>query len=253
MLCFFGELGFQFPQFPFIAHSRGWSRRGHGEQRGYVKAAATCMTGREPLVARCTALAERLLAYEAAPERGARRAQGALPRGPRVIGAVAPLGCPEGTDPDRPDARALRARGLRGGPAGSADRRLAGRPGARSAPGRARLRVVAGPGERGAGPARRGDQPFTARLRARASAAGVTRPRVTSSAPTNMASDRSASPTPARAASWSSAPHEAAGGAIPLREPGLEVDGPDLEPPLGAVGLGIEPPTSWPSWKIGSE
>ena len=24
MLMFFGELGFMFPQFPFIAHSRGW-------------------------------------------------------------------------------------------------------------------------------------------------------------------------------------------------------------------------------------
>src|SRR6185436_4526967 len=25
MLCFFGELGCSFPQFPFIAHSRGWT------------------------------------------------------------------------------------------------------------------------------------------------------------------------------------------------------------------------------------
>jgi hypothetical protein len=25
LLCFFGELGFHFPQFPFIAHSRGWT------------------------------------------------------------------------------------------------------------------------------------------------------------------------------------------------------------------------------------
>ena len=25
MLTFFGEIGCQFPQFPFIAHSRGWS------------------------------------------------------------------------------------------------------------------------------------------------------------------------------------------------------------------------------------
>ena len=25
MLCFFSELGFHFPQFPYIAHSRGWS------------------------------------------------------------------------------------------------------------------------------------------------------------------------------------------------------------------------------------
>ena len=33
MLGFFAELGFIFPQFPYIAHSRGWSQRGHGAQR----------------------------------------------------------------------------------------------------------------------------------------------------------------------------------------------------------------------------
>ena len=33
MMVFFGELGFVFPQFPFIAHSRGWYGRGHGTQR----------------------------------------------------------------------------------------------------------------------------------------------------------------------------------------------------------------------------
>ena len=97
------------------------------------------------------------------------------------------------------------------------------------------------PGRASAGTARRGDQPFTARLRAGASAAGVTRPRVTYSVPMKAASDRSASPTPARAASGSIAPHEAVGGAVPLREPGLEVDGFYLEPPLGAVRLWIEP------------
>jgi len=25
LLCFFSEIGFQFPPFPFIAHSRGWT------------------------------------------------------------------------------------------------------------------------------------------------------------------------------------------------------------------------------------
>ena len=33
MLGFFAELGFIFPQFPYVAHSRGWSQRGHGAQR----------------------------------------------------------------------------------------------------------------------------------------------------------------------------------------------------------------------------
>ena len=34
MMMFFGELGFTFPQFPFVAHSRGWDGGGHGKQHG---------------------------------------------------------------------------------------------------------------------------------------------------------------------------------------------------------------------------
>ena len=136
------------------------------------------------------------------------------------------------------------------------DRRIAGWPVARVRDllaGRARLRVVAGPGERGAGPPRRGDQPFTARLRAGASAAGVTRPRVTSSAPTKVARDRSASPTPVRAASGSIAPHEAAGGASPFANQGSKWTARTSSRLSARCALGSSRPTSWPSWKIGSE
>src|SRR5262249_41877013 len=31
MLCFFRELGFLFPQFPYVAHSRGWAAGGMGK------------------------------------------------------------------------------------------------------------------------------------------------------------------------------------------------------------------------------
>lgn len=37
MLMFFGELGCQFPQFPFIAHSRGWSAEDMERNVNYVR------------------------------------------------------------------------------------------------------------------------------------------------------------------------------------------------------------------------
>ena len=47
MLAFFTELGFVFPQFPFIAHSRGWSAEDMERNVEYVRQSAALRQGRE--------------------------------------------------------------------------------------------------------------------------------------------------------------------------------------------------------------
>jgi hypothetical protein len=77
MLMFFGELGFAFPQFPFIAHSRGWSAEDMENNVAEVRASAELRRGAHGLVDRCVELAERLVATDAAPAqiaRGGRKA-----------------------------------------------------------------------------------------------------------------------------------------------------------------------------------
>jgi nitrite reductase/ring-hydroxylating ferredoxin subunit/multimeric flavodoxin WrbA len=77
MLCFFGELGCHFPQFPFIAHSRGWSAEDMERNVRYVMDSRELRDGAAELVARAVNLAQRLLATDA-PEkltaRGGRKA-----------------------------------------------------------------------------------------------------------------------------------------------------------------------------------
>jgi hypothetical protein len=92
-----------------------------------------------------------------------------------------------------------------------------------------------------------------ARLSGAASAAGVTRPIVTRSAPTNEASERSASPIPASAASRSGAPHEAAGGASPRANQGSKCTWRTSRQRASRWVLGSRRPISWPSCRIGSE
>jgi hypothetical protein len=72
MLMFFGELGFSFPQFPFIAHSRGWSAEDMENNVAEVRASAELRQGAHGLVDRCLELAGRLVAVDAAPARIAR-------------------------------------------------------------------------------------------------------------------------------------------------------------------------------------
>jgi hypothetical protein len=77
MLMFFGELGFSFPQFPFIAHSRGWSAEDMENNVAEVRASAELRQGAHELVDRCVELAGRLVAVDAAPAqiaRGGRKA-----------------------------------------------------------------------------------------------------------------------------------------------------------------------------------
>jgi multimeric flavodoxin WrbA len=77
MLGFFAELGFIFPQFPFIAHSRGWSNEDMEANVDVVKHSAELAEGAGELMHRCLGLAAHLIAQDEAPssiERGGRKA-----------------------------------------------------------------------------------------------------------------------------------------------------------------------------------
>ena len=77
LLAFFGELGFRFPQFPFIAHSRGWSAEDMETNVREVAASEELREGAEALADRACAMAAELLKVEftvAAVARGGRKA-----------------------------------------------------------------------------------------------------------------------------------------------------------------------------------
>ena len=77
MLGFFAELGFIFPQFPFIAHSRGWSAEDMEKNVEIVKDSSALAEGADMLVKRCLDLAGKLVTRDEAPtsiERGGRKA-----------------------------------------------------------------------------------------------------------------------------------------------------------------------------------
>jgi nitrite reductase/ring-hydroxylating ferredoxin subunit/multimeric flavodoxin WrbA len=77
MLGFFAELGFIFPQFPFIAHSRGWSHEDMENNVAIVRDSKELADGACMLAKRLLDLAARLIAQDEAPasiERGGRKA-----------------------------------------------------------------------------------------------------------------------------------------------------------------------------------
>jgi nitrite reductase/ring-hydroxylating ferredoxin subunit/multimeric flavodoxin WrbA len=77
MLGFFAELGFIFPQFPYVAHSRGWSSEDMERNVEIVRDSADLAEGAQMLVNRCIDLAAGLIAQDHAPtsiERGGRKA-----------------------------------------------------------------------------------------------------------------------------------------------------------------------------------
>ena len=79
MLGFFGELGCQFPQFPYIAHSRGWTAEDMARNVESVQANDELKAAAEELVDRGIDLATRLIATEPkAPPRAGRKGR-ALP------------------------------------------------------------------------------------------------------------------------------------------------------------------------------
>ena len=78
MLAFFAEIGCQFPQFPFIAHSRGWSAEDMENNQAYVQLSQSLHEGAAALVARCAAMARVTIAEklgERALTRGGRKGQ----------------------------------------------------------------------------------------------------------------------------------------------------------------------------------
>jgi multimeric flavodoxin WrbA len=79
MLMFFGELGFQFPQFPFVAHSRGWSAEDMENNMTAVQRDPELREGARALARRCVEMATGLIAAgegRARIERGGRKAFG---------------------------------------------------------------------------------------------------------------------------------------------------------------------------------
>lgn len=82
MMTFFGELGCQFPQFPFVAHSRGWSHEDMENNVRAVRNSASLHEGAAELAERCLETARALLdARVTRPQisRGGRKAGGAAP------------------------------------------------------------------------------------------------------------------------------------------------------------------------------
>ena len=61
MLSFFGELGFYFPQFPYIAHSRGWSHEDMENNVRIVRDSKALANGAAALAGRCIDMTGRLL------------------------------------------------------------------------------------------------------------------------------------------------------------------------------------------------
>ncbi|MBV8031671.1 MAG: NAD(P)H-dependent oxidoreductase [Betaproteobacteria bacterium] len=72
MLCFFSELGFHFPQFPYIAHSRGWSAEDMERNVAHVMHSEELRTGAQMLAARAVELAKTLVATAPMEEKTAR-------------------------------------------------------------------------------------------------------------------------------------------------------------------------------------
>ena len=77
MLGFFAEIGCHFPQFPYIAHSRGWSAEDMENNMRQVQMSAELREGARSLISRAVDMAHLLLDHEDAPHttaRGGRKA-----------------------------------------------------------------------------------------------------------------------------------------------------------------------------------
>ena len=77
LMTFFGELGCQFPQFPFIAHSRGWSAEDMENNMRVVQHSTELHSGARGLVDRCIDTCRALLGVRIGaekPVRGGRKA-----------------------------------------------------------------------------------------------------------------------------------------------------------------------------------
>jgi multimeric flavodoxin WrbA/nitrite reductase/ring-hydroxylating ferredoxin subunit len=91
MMGFFGEIGCQFPQFPYIAHSRGWSAEDMENNQRFVQRSEFLHEGARSLVGRCVEMSKLMLGGQITsvpPARGGRKAHD--------IGAVAAAAAPSG-------------------------------------------------------------------------------------------------------------------------------------------------------------
>jgi multimeric flavodoxin WrbA/nitrite reductase/ring-hydroxylating ferredoxin subunit len=72
MLSFFGELGFHFPKFPYIGHSRGWSHEDMENNVRIVRESKALAAGAGALAGRCLEMAQKLIDAPVQPviERG---------------------------------------------------------------------------------------------------------------------------------------------------------------------------------------
>ncbi len=81
MLTFFSELGFHFPQFPYIAHSRGWSAEDMESNVKYVMGSEELRTGAKKLIERSIEMSKILLELDKVVDktpRGGRKAHSLL-------------------------------------------------------------------------------------------------------------------------------------------------------------------------------
>jgi multimeric flavodoxin WrbA/nitrite reductase/ring-hydroxylating ferredoxin subunit len=94
MMGFFGEIGCQFPQFPFVAHSRGWSAEDMERNVDEVRGSEELRDGARMLVSRAVHAARILLDHETALQavaRGGRKAHPVAPsKGDGRAGASGP-------------------------------------------------------------------------------------------------------------------------------------------------------------------
>jgi multimeric flavodoxin WrbA len=72
LMSFFAELGFTLPQFPFIAHSRGWTAEDMEQNIAAVQQSEELREGARALVERAVETANLLLAHKAIPDKTAR-------------------------------------------------------------------------------------------------------------------------------------------------------------------------------------
>jgi multimeric flavodoxin WrbA len=78
LLGFFAEVGCQFPQFPYVAHTRGWSAEDMENNERFVQNSSSLHDGAAALARRCVAMAQVMITSslgEGALVRGGRKGQ----------------------------------------------------------------------------------------------------------------------------------------------------------------------------------
>jgi multimeric flavodoxin WrbA len=98
MLGFFAEVGCVFPQFPYIAHSRGWSAEDMEQNVRFVQESEELRTGARKLVERSMAMAATLRESSGTLQRvprGGRKADGLTAKTPEPAALAAPAPLPE--------------------------------------------------------------------------------------------------------------------------------------------------------------